>query len=171
MLIVITILLLLPLGQGAPAPNKSGAPTVTLGSGTTIIGATLAGVDSFKGISYAQPPTGPLRLKPPQPLNGSLGTITTTLIPKSCPQFFSQANTGALLTDGLSDLLDSPLFQKITNAGEDCLNINVQRPATATADSKLPIVYWMFGGGFEFGSTTIYDGTELIRRQWLKKKI
>jgi len=50
----------------------------------------------------------------------------------------------------------APTFDK------DCLNLNVQRPANATANSKLPVVFWAFGGGFELGSTQSYDATQLI---------
>jgi len=69
------------------APTAAG-PSVTFSSGT-IVGTNLLGVDSFKGIPFAQPPVGGLCLKPPQPLNSSLGTIQSTLIPRDCPQFFS----------------------------------------------------------------------------------
>jgi carboxylesterase type B len=162
------IALILPLAQAAPSSKRAGVPAVTLSSGTIVIGAALSGVDSFKGIPYAQPPIGALRLKPPKPLNGSLGTIQATGTPTTCPQLFSQANTGNLTTNGTSALLNSlnslnsPHSQKAMNNGEDCLNLNIQRPSTATADSRLPVVFWIYGGGFEFGSTTIYDATELI---------
>jgi carboxylesterase type B len=149
---------MLPLGLAAPTVN---GPSVTFSTGT-IIGTNLLGVHNFKGIPFAQPPVGSLRLKPPQPLNSSPGTIQSQLLPQGCPQFFSQANTGMILDDIIADLLNSPFLQKITSAGEDCLTLNVQRPATATAGSNLPVVFWMFGGGFEFGSTQLYDGTELI---------
>jgi len=33
---------------------------------------------------------------------------------------------------------------------------------TATANSSLPVTFYIFGGGFEFGSTSTYDGSDLI---------
>ncbi|KAF6834067.1 para-nitrobenzyl esterase [Colletotrichum plurivorum] len=32
--------------------------------------------------------------------------------------------------------------------GEECLNLNIVRPAGATPESKLPVVVWIYGGGF-----------------------
>lgn len=66
-------------------------------------------------------------------------------------------------TNVLGTILNTPLFQAATNAGEDCLTINVQRPAGTTSSSKLPVLFWIFGGGFELGSTQMYDGTSLIK--------
>jgi len=37
-------------------------------------------------------------------------------------------------------------------------------PANVTPGSKLPIVVWIYGGGFENGSTTFYDGTVVVNR-------
>jgi len=82
----------------------------------------------------------------------------------SCPQFTSQVGTSNLLSDVVGLLAQSPFFQTIINSGEDCLNLNVQRPTGTTSRSKLPVVVWFFGGGFERGSTQIYDGTGLITK-------
>lgn len=40
--------------------------------------------------------------------------------------------------------------------------LNVQRPSGTSSASKLPVVFWIFGGGFEFGSTQSYDATNFI---------
>jgi carboxylesterase type B len=42
--------------------------------------------------------------------------------------------------------------------GDDCLNINIQRPAGTTLSSKLPVLFWIFGGGFEIGWNSMYNG-------------
>ena len=68
----------------------------------------------------------------------------------------------AFPTNVLGTILNLPLFQAVTNAGEDCLTINVQRPAGTNANAKLPVLFWIFGGGFELGSTQMYDGTSLV---------
>lgn len=96
------------------------APTVDL-SYAKVVGSSLLGVDSFKGIPYAQPPVGNLRLKPPQPINTNLGTVYATGVPTACPQFFSEVNTGSLPADTVGKLLNNPLVQNVTAAGEDCL--------------------------------------------------
>lgn len=138
-------------------------PSAAIANGT-VIGTSFAGVDSFKGIPFAQPPTGSLRLKPPQPLATGFGAFISQTLPMSCPQFISQVGTSDLLSDVLGLLADSPFAQAVTNSGEDCLNLNVQRPTGATPNSKLPVVVWFFGGGFERGSTQIYDGTGLVTK-------
>lgn len=151
----------LPFALALPSPEKRSAPIVNLNY-ATVVGSSALGIDSFKGIPYAQPPVGSLRLKPPQPITSNLGTITATGIPRACPQFYTSTNTSSLPEDVITELLDSGIAQAATDAGEDCLTVNVQRPSSATANSSLPVVFWMFGGGFEFGSTQIYDASELI---------
>ena len=49
---------------------------------------------------------------------------------------------------------------------EDCLFLNIWTPAHATADSKLPVLFWIHGGAFIQGSGAQprYDGTELAKR-------
>jgi triacylglycerol lipase len=47
-------------------------------------------------------------------------------------------------------------------ADEDCLTININRPTGTTSSSKLPVLFWIFGGGFELGSTLMYDGASLV---------
>jgi acetylcholinesterase len=153
---------LVSLAIAAPSGEKRGlSPSVAL-EYANIVGSSLAGVDSFKGIPYAQPPVGQLRLKPPQPITSSLGTVVATGTPRACPQFFTSINTNSIPESALTELLDTPLAQAISDAGEDCLTVNVQRPSSAAANSNLPVVFWIFGGGFEFGSTQTYDASELI---------
>lgn len=48
--------------------------------------------------------------------------------------------------------------------GEDCLTLNVQRPAGIDSSANLPVVAWIFGGGFEFGSTQLYDGAAFVEQ-------
>jgi carboxylesterase type B len=157
---------LLPLAIAAPAAaplDKRASPTVVAPSpGATVVGKSLLGVETFNGIPFAQPPTGNLRLKPPQPLISSVGKVDGSQIPKACPQFFFSVDESNFPANVLGNLLNTPLFQTVTNAGEDCLTINVQRPAGTTSSSKLPVLFWIFGGGFELGSTQMYDGTSLV---------
>src|SRR5579871_4763752 len=131
--------------------KRRATPSVIITNGT-IIGTSFAEVDSFKGIPFAQPPTDSLRLKPPQPLATGFGTFVSQASPMSCPQFISQVDTSNLPSFVLGLIADSPFVQTITHSGEDCLNLNVQRPRGTTSSSKLPVVVWFFGGGFERGS-------------------
>ncbi|KAF7853263.1 hypothetical protein EAF04_010764 [Stromatinia cepivora] len=140
------------------------APTVTIASpAATIIGGAGTTVETFAGIPFAKPPVGALRLKPPQPITSPLGTVKATAQAATCPQFFfSTIVNDAIPTSALGLLLNTPIFQKVLNAGEDCLYLNIQRPAGTTASSKLPVLFWIFGGGFELGGTAMYDGSSWV---------
>lgn len=146
------------------APQLRGlTPTVTIASPQATIVGLPGLVEAFPGIPFAKPPVGSLRLKPPQPLTEPLGTFHATSNGQACPQFFfSDTVNDAIPTSALGLLLNTPLFQTVLNSGEDCLVINVQRPVGTTPDAKLPVLFWIFGGGFELGWNSMYDGTSWI---------
>lgn len=123
---------LLPLALAAPAA-RAVSPTVSLAfPKATIIGQP-GTVEIFPGIPFAQPPTGALRLKPPQAITAPF-TYTASGNGLACPQFlFSTVKNDAIPTSVLGLLLNTPLFQTVLNTGEDCLNINVHRPAGTKA--------------------------------------
>jgi carboxylesterase type B len=150
-----------PVKQSAPRLILPLDPTVKISSGT-IVGSSFGGVDSFNGIPFAQPPVGPLRLKSPQPLNSSLGTFDATGMAKSCPQMFSSTASNEFVQEVLNNLTDNPLFKQVTEQSEDCLTINVYRPTGATSSSNLPVLFWIFGGGFELGSSSMYNPAQLM---------
>lgn len=157
------LLLLVLLPSVLAAPASPGSPTVTISApSATIVGQTDPKVESFNGIPFAQQPTGSLRLKPPQPLESPLGDIDATGIATSCPQFFFSTNNTEFPGSVVGELANVPLFQKVTKAGEDCLSLNIRRPTGTKADDKLPVLVWIFGGGFELGSSTMYDGAPLV---------
>ena len=162
-------ILLCALAVASAVPTRieprAAAPTVTISSPEATIVGLAGDVEQFEGIPFAQPPTGPLRLKPPQALNESLGTIQATSNGPACPQFYFSDDAGLnglIPTSELGLLLDTPLFQTVTDASEDCLNINVMRPSGTDATSKLPVLFWIFGGGFELGANSMYDGTTWV---------
>ncbi|PVI00431.1 carboxylesterase [Periconia macrospinosa] len=177
MKLITPLLLTLPTVTALPRdPSKrqlfGGGPKVTIdnpsatiiGTSDSFLGITPAKIESFKGIPFAQPPVGALRLKPPQPLTSPLGTVeATNALPPACPQFLLPNIEIPGLPTVSAILRESPLLKNGALQGqEDCLTINVQRPAGTTPDSKLPVLFWIFGGGFEFGSTLMYDGAGLV---------
>lgn len=127
--------------------------TVVLAPSSSVIGSAGVGVEGFRGIPYAVPPVGALRLKPPVRRTTALGTFDGTAIEAACPQFLIGTATGNnLLTDVLAQvgqLINTPLFQTVSTQSEDCLTMNVVRPAGTKAGDKLPVLFWIFGGGFE----------------------
>lgn len=158
------LLLLAPFSSAAPQ-IRAAAPTVTIAyPQATIIGNTGI-IETFPGVPFAQPPVGDLRLKPPQAITEALGTIEATENAQACPQFFfSTVIDDAIPTSSLGLLLDTPLFQTITDAGEDCLYLNIHRPLGTTASDNLPVLFWIFGGGFELGWNAMYDGSGWVEQ-------
>ncbi|KKZ63197.1 triacylglycerol lipase [[Emmonsia] crescens] len=147
-----------PLSQASPA-RRVASPIVTISSPqATIIGGERLGIEVFPGIPFAKPPVGPLRLKPPQPLTEPLGTYEAKENGKACPQFFfSTELDDAIPTTPLGKLMTSPLFQEVLNAGEDCLHLNIHRPVGTTEADNLPVLFWIYGGGFELGWNSLFD--------------
>jgi para-nitrobenzyl esterase len=101
------------------------------------------GVDSFLGIRYAQPPTGRLRWVPPKPVTPWPGVRSAEAYGNRCPAPAS-GNGPESLT-------------------EDCLFLNVQRPADTRPGGRLPVYVWIHGGGLATGSSNQHDGTRFVR--------
>jgi para-nitrobenzyl esterase len=118
-------------------------------TGGKVSGVVSNGIVSFKGIPFAAPPVGALRWKAPQPVKPWTGVKQVMEFGASCMQ--------------------DPNFAKIfgTSApiSEDCLYLNVWTPAK-TAGDKLPVMAWIYGGGFVGGMTSVpaYDGTRLAEK-------
>src|SRR6202451_2093800 len=103
----------------------------------------------FLGIPYAAPPVGPLRWKPPQPAAKWQGLRQATSFGSRCMQ-----------QEHFSDMV----FRD-PGESEDCLTLNVWAPAAKSKD-KLPVMVWIFGGGFAGGGTSEprQDGEHLTRK-------
>ncbi|KAI3392412.1 hypothetical protein diail_5739 [Diaporthe ilicicola] len=158
--------LALPAGKGsAPVLNgRAASPTVVLSPSNTIVGLASGDVEKFAGIPFADPPTGSLRLKPPQKLSTNLGDAYDAINPAAaCPQMLvSSGENQSLFLQILGNLTTLPILQAATNQSEDCLTVSVIRPANVTAGANLPVLYWIFGGAFELGWAAMYDGTDLL---------
>ncbi len=94
----------------------------------------------FKGIPFAAPPVGDLRWKAPQPV-----------IPWEGVRDASEFGPSPLSNMG---------FPK--DASEDCLYLNVWTPVK-TMKEKLPVMVWIYGGGFSMGTSSFYDGAPIAR--------
>ncbi|EQL02755.1 hypothetical protein G6O67_008267 [Ophiocordyceps sinensis] len=143
--------------------NEPSSPVmpVKLASGT-IVGRSHLGIDTFNGIPYADPPVGPLRLKPPQKLSRNLGTLDATGTAPTCPQMPIPDETRNAIQRVSSALLDFPFFQVPDPQQEDCLTVSVQRSSGTKPDAKLPVLVWIYGGAFQLGSTNGYDASSLL---------
>ena len=106
-------------------------------------GSRAGGVESFLGIPYAAPPVGDLRWRPPQPISPWSGVRDATEHGDRCAQLPSTNGVGS--------------------QAEDCLFLNVQRPASAGGRSHLPVFVFFHGGGGINGSSDQHDGFKLAR--------
>ncbi|XP_076812124.1 para-nitrobenzyl esterase-like [Clavelina lepadiformis] len=125
-------------------------PKVQTTSGL-ITGAAFPGCTSFYSVPYAKPPVGDLRFQEPQMAedHGPLDKSTPDYV--SCVEFSSNL------------LKNKKTVSKILQK-EDCLVLNVHVPSTidlnTSPNKKLPVMFWIHGGAYSFGSGTsmIYDG-------------
>ena len=93
-------------------------------------------VRAFLGLPYAAPPIGDLRWKAPQAPAKWKGARDATKFGAHCVQ---------------GHVFDDMVFQD-AGENEDCLYLNVYAPATAKGRSKLPVMFWIHGGGYSGGS-------------------
>ena len=104
-------------------------------------------VISWEDIPYALPPEGDLRWKAPRPL------IATDLViqPK----------------EGNGCMQDASMYAGIQGEGivgqEDCLYLDIKAPVN-NLNRRLPVMFWIHGGGNTSGIKDYYDFSELIRR-------
>lgn len=107
--------------------------------GTVTGFSPIEGVEAFLGVPFAQPPVGELRFKPPQAFTSSFyeeRSINATKFGPLCYQFH---RTTPLNAENLAEM---------SSQSEDCLNLNIWRPAGTSCDDDLPVMIWIYGGAF-----------------------
>jgi carboxylesterase type B len=77
--------------------------------------------------------------------------------------FFSTVLQDALPTAWIGRFFGSDFVQTTFDIGEACLQLNVHRPAGTKAGDKLPVLVWIYGGGFELGWNFMYDGKPWVQ--------
>lgn len=135
------------LVAGLPA-LASADPQVRIGNGV-LQGVSGDGVLSFKGIPYAEPPTGTQRWRPPVPARPWQGVRETKNFGPSCLQ--------------PPPVPTSLYYGVMAPMAEDCLSLNVWAPAGAKG---LPVMVWIHGGALVGGSSSepLYDGTRIAQK-------
>lgn len=88
---------------------------------------------AFEGIPFAKPPLGELRFRAPQPPESWPGVRDCTYA-RDKP---TQVHCALWIAQG----------------SEDCLHLNVYTK-TLNSSKPLPVIVWLYGGGFEVGENT-----------------
>jgi para-nitrobenzyl esterase len=97
-------------------------------------GSAAEDVAVFKGLPFAAPPVGDLRWREPQHPANWSGVRMANAFSSTCVQ------------------------------AEDCLYLNIYKPAAAKKDAHLPVMVWIHGGAFIFGAGSQYDGTQFAKQ-------
>ncbi|KAA1251605.1 carboxylesterase/lipase family protein [Mycobacterium simiae] len=103
----------------------------------------------WKGIRYAAPPVGDLRFRAPEPPERWTEVADATLFGPACPQ---------------PPIPNVPLELGAPQR-EDCLRLNIWAPADTQPGGGKPVMVWLHGGAYMFGSGSqpLYDGRRLAQ--------
>lgn len=127
----------------ASAPAKD--PTLIRTHSGPVIGTEKEGVISWLGLPYAAPPVNQLRWQPPH-------AVASWSTPRKANALANRCAQNADLGDFAS-----------AGGSEDCLYLNVYRPAVSgKEDKRLPVFVWIHGGALQVGQGADYDPSKLV---------
>jgi para-nitrobenzyl esterase len=145
-------------GSGVPTPTG-----VVMTSYGPVRGLIVDGIQNFRGVRYAASPVGELRWMPPQRPQPWKAVYDASDFGAPAMQLAGGSIIEAPDEFGfqMHRVFTTPSELKVMN--EDCLYLNVWTPATDS--KKRPVMFWIHGGGFAFGSGSqpIYQGDGLAK--------
>jgi len=109
----------------------------------------------FAKIPFAKPPVGELRFEPPQKSGPWDGVLDGTV---AGPGPMQPLEMVAPMLGAMA--LPNEFQEQIEDIQEDCLYLNVYTSTTTSSDN-LPVLFWVYGGGFQIGGQLSYDGNVL----------
>lgn len=128
-------------GYQPPAAAPAGEPQVVKLRQGALKGSVADGVAYHYAIPFAPPPVGDLRWRPPGAAPAWDGERDATKAPPSCQN------------------------------QEDCLYLNVVRPAAAKPGAKLPVIVWLHGSAFRVGQAIGAFGADTEGTEFAKKGV
>jgi para-nitrobenzyl esterase len=98
---------------------------------------------AFRGIPYAAPPLGNLRWQAPQPVTHWNSELDATKYGRHCAQ-----------NHVFTDMIFQDSVASADPGSEDCLTLNVYAAARQSTAAKLPVMFWIHGGGYAGGGSS-----------------
>lgn len=142
------------LAGGATAGEMNPIPSDPVKIDAGRMAGTLldGGLKGYFGVPFAAPPVRENRWRAPQPIKPWGGIYNADTKRAECVQGLRSSNINHYFGEEA--------------AAEDCLYLNLWAPAAAKAGDKLPVVVWIYGGGFQGGSASnpVYSGEPLARK-------
>ena len=131
-------------------------PSVRIDLGVILGTAAVAGVHRFAGIPFALPPVGNRRF--------------TRAVESRVPYaggVFNASRMGAPCMQNPDGDPRPPGYEEGPPPNEDCLTLNVYRPASAAPGAKLPVMVWVYGGGLcsGYSGNAQFNGSQLALQQ------
>ncbi len=110
-----------------------------------------SGVKAYLGIPFVAAPVRENRWRVPQPVKAWKGVYDADRMMPECIQPLRNHNINHYFGE--------------ESTSEDCLYLNVWAPATAKTGAKLPVIVFIYGGGFTIGSSAnpLYGGENIAR--------
>ncbi|MDH2400112.1 carboxylesterase family protein [Bradyrhizobium sp. SSUT18] len=125
---------------------------VSIDSGAISGKVLTSGVKAYFGIPFAASPLGDLRWRAPQKVEAWKGIYHADRLAPECIQVLRRHN------------LNHYFGEEATS--ENCLYLNIWASRDAKSGTKLPVVVWIYGGGFTLGSSgmAMYDGEAVAKK-------
>ncbi|ANH67480.1 carboxylesterase/lipase family protein [Mitsuaria sp. 7] len=158
--LVLSTLSIAACGGGSDDPPPTQRAT-TFGTVAGVDNSASSSTYAWLGVPYAQPPVGALRWMPPVDPAAWTGVRSTQAFGHGCAQggrYFSPAPGDAPYGLAVREGFGKPV------GDEDCLTLNVWRPATA--DANLPVLFFIHGGSniSGYSADPVYNGQTLAKK-------
>jgi para-nitrobenzyl esterase len=110
-----------------------------------------SGVKAYLGMPFVAAPVRENRWREPQPVKAWKGVYNADRMMPECIQPLRNHNINHYFGE--------------ESTSEDCLYLNVWAPATAKPGAKVPVIVFIYGGGFTIGSSAnpLYGGENVAR--------
>jgi carboxylesterase type B len=142
-------------------------PSATVDTGpltgtTTTFASSTATVNKFLGIPFGSIPE---RFEPAEPAPTWTSTFDATSYKTYCVQEFASSTADPGQRNRTITVFNTP--EPLGTEGEDCLNLNVFSPSTASSTNLKPVMFWIYGGALAFGASSLsmYDGSYFAANQ------